>query len=470
MKLSIRTRLTLLIALVFLSVLIFLMAAGAAALYWGFNEEIDRTLKIEKDRTLQLVESEFLGLATATGLERKYLTDDLIEELDEMYGYRHQFAILALESSDDHRFFVGGEIKNILLLLPNNFFSQENGYYDLGLNGSRYRVLLNRNAWGVLALGMENIIFFEVVNELKEILIFGVPLTLLIVLLGGRLLASLVMRPVVSAAQTAEKISLSHLELRLLEYKGKDEFGKLVETLNKMVSRIEEGVKRVRQFTQDAAHELRTPLTILRGELEFLYQQENLPDDVRAALQKSLDRAIAMSKIVNNLMLLARSDAGRYPIEKGVFRLDKAMQETVEDAQILVEDRPIKILSHGNGPVEFFGDEQLIRHLLLNLTDNALKYTREGKIEFRLKPQSDGIIIQIEDTGIGIPQEELPHVFDRFYRVDKARTRGEGGSGLGLAICQWIVQAHSGSISVQSELGKGTTVHIALPNGSALTK
>ena len=464
MKLSIRTRLTLLITLVFLSVFIFLLAAGAAALYWGLNEEIDRVLKIEEGRAIQLFEAEFLELTTATGHERKYLIDDLLEELDEMYGYKSQFAIFALESNGNRRLYSGGGIKNLHLLLPTSLLSQEEGYYNQRLDGTTYRVLISRNRWGTLALGTENQVFFEVANEFKEILIVGVPIALILVLLGGRLLAGLVMKPVVSAAEAAEKITLSHLQQRLPEYAGNDEFGKLVETLNKMISRIEAGVKRVRQFTQDAAHELRTPLTILRGELELLYQQENLPDDGRASLQKTLDRAIAMSKLVNNLMLLAQSDAEGYPIEKKVFRLDEAMQETIEDSQILAEDRPIKIFATSTKPVECFGDEQLIRHLLLNLSDNALKYTREGKIEFNLKHLRDQIEIRISDTGIGIPQEDLPHIFARFYRVDKARTRREGGSGLGLAICQWIVHAHGGIIHVESEVGKGTSVHISLPN------
>jgi heavy metal sensor kinase len=464
MILSIRTRLILLITLVFLSVLIFVLAAGAVALYWGLNEEMDRMLRIEGKRVVELFEVEFQKLATATGNEQTDLRDDLLEELDKMYGYKYQFAIFAVESKGNRQLYGGGGVKNVELLLPNSFLSLENGYYDHRINERKYRLLVSRKDWGTLILGTENRIYYEVAYEFKQILSVGAPLTLVLVLLAGWLLANLVMRPVVTVADTAEKITLSNLQLRLSEYPGKDEFGKLVETLNKMISRIEEGVMRVRQFTQDAAHELRTPLTILRGELELLYQQESLPDDTRASLQKTLDRAIAMSKIVSNLMLLAQSDAGRYPIEKKVFRLDEAMQETVDDAQILAEDRPIIIIKNSTKPVEFLGDEQLIRHLLLNLSDNALKYTQEGKIEFSLKSLRDRIEFGIEDTGIGIPEEDLPHIFDRFYRVDKARSRGEDGSGLGLAICQWIVHAHGGVINIESEVGKGTAVHISLPS------
>jgi len=464
MKISIRTRLTLLIALVFASVFILLLAAGGFALYVRLNQETERTLEVEKERSIRVFESEYLRLTTATGIERDSLTDEFLEDLNDMYGYKPQFAIFALESKVERRFYAGGAIKNIQLMLPKGFLSQNDGFHHQPLDGKRYRVLISRSMWGTLALGVENQTFFNVADELRGILTFGVPLTLILLLIGGRLLAGLVMKPVVSAAEATDRITLSHLEKRLPPYSGKDEFGKLVETLNRMISRIEEGVKQVQQFTQNAAHELRSPLTIQRGELEILYQREDLPEDVRSSLQKSLDRAIGMRKIVDNLMLLARSDTGRYPIQKKLFRLDEVMKEVVEDSQILAEHRPITVGLKHSERVEFFGDEQLIRHLLLNLSDNALKYTRNGTIEFGLRSVNNAVEISITDTGDGIPEEDLPRIFDRFYRVDKARTRNEGGSGLGLAICKWVANAHGGVITVESELGKGTVVRMSLPN------
>jgi signal transduction histidine kinase len=177
-----------------------------------------------------------------------------------------------------------------------------------------------------------------------------------------------------------------------------------------------------------------------------------------------LDRVIALGQIVDNLMLLARSDSGDYPIHKTHFRLDIAVKEIFEDLQILAEGRPLTVHLENREAVKFFGDESLIRRLILNLCENALKYTSQGNIELSLKKIGAKVNLVISDTGQGIPVEDLPHVFDRFYRVDKSHSSATGGSGLGLAICQWIVSAHGGKIAVSSEVGKGTTVRVSLPD------
>ncbi|MCZ6818585.1 MAG: HAMP domain-containing sensor histidine kinase, partial [Calditrichaeota bacterium] len=260
------------------------------------------------------------------------------------------------------------------------------------------------------------------------------------------------------------KITMTNLSERLPEYTGKDEFGKLVSTLNRMIARLEEGINRVQQFTQDAAHELRTPLTTLRGELELAYQKNDLSDDLRASIQKSLDKAILMSKIVENLMLLAQSDTGNYPIQKNTFRFDELVKDAVDDMKSLVDSRPIRVRLKHCDEIRLSADRQLIHRLVLNLCDNAVKFTRMGKIEVGLRSDEKNVEFVIDDTGTGIPQENLPHIFDRFYRVDKARSRSKnGGRGLGLSICKWIVDAHDGKILVDSEVSKGTSVMVSLP-------
>ena len=464
MSLSIRTRLTLLIALVFLCVLAFILASGAFALYLGLNEEIDKALSAEHKRMTTLFESEYQDLLTARGALLDSLSGEFSEDLHDLHGDRQQFAVFSLHTISGRRIYSDGGIRNIQFLLPKGFLSKQEGFYDQVFLEKRYRTLIGLAQWGTVVVGMENQTFLEVVDEMKQVLAIGLPLMLLVVLLGGRFLAGLAMRPVLSAARTTEKITLNRLDQRLPAYSGKDEFGKLVETLNNMISKIDEGVKRIQQFTQDVAHELRTPLTIQRGELELLYQQEHLPEDVRATVQKALDRAIGMSKITENLMLLAQSDAGRYPVERKLFCLDGAVREIVEDVQILAEGKPVKVALAKCDPVEFYGDEHLIRRLLINLADNALKHTAQGKIEFALNIHEEFVEITIDDTGIGIPKEDVPRIFDRFYRVEKARGGKEGSIGLGLAICKWIVGAHGGTIRIESEVGKGTSVHVSLPN------
>lgn len=463
MKYSIRTRLTLLISLVYVSVFFFLLAAGVLAVYFGLEADLDKKLKTERDWSSALFKQEYTDLLLADGYERGELTDELIEDINEVYGYKKQFVIFALETKAGRRVYSGGGIKNIRTLLPEKFLSQKDGYYSRRLESKWYRILVSKEDWGTLVVGIENQAFFQVANEFKGILLIGVPLTLILVLLGGRFLAGRAMKPIAAAAETTEKITLNNLSERLPEYAGRDEFGKLVSTLNLMIARLERGVKRVQQFTQDAAHELRTPLTVVRGELELAYQHKDMPDEIRSALQMALDHAIAMDQIVENLMLLAQSDTGKYPMQQKTFRLDALVKDVVHDMKTLVDGRPVEIRFTRCDEVQFNGDKQLMQRVLLNLSDNALKYTERGKIEFTLQSQNDEIDLVISDTGKGIPEEDLPHIFDRFYRVDKARTRTTGGSGLGLAICKWIVEAHDGTIRVESDGSSGTQVTITLP-------
>ena len=462
MKFSIRTRLTLLITFVFLCIFFFLLIAGAIALYLGLNEEIDKELKIEEKRVVELFESEFVDLVTVTGNKRKLFRDELLEELDEIYRYKNQFAIFSLETNNNRRMYAGG-LKNAQLMLPKGFLSKKEGYYNQRLDGEFYRVLISKQDWGTLVLGAENQTFLEVADEFREILLIGIPLTLILVFIGGRFLASLAMRPIVSVAEATEKITLTNLKQRLPEYTGKDEFGILVATLNKMITRLDDEVKRVQQFTQDAAHELRTPLTILRGELELLYQQYDISDDIRSTLQRTLDRTISLNKIIDDLMLLAQSDSGRYPLNKKIFQLDQVLNEIVEDVKILAENRTVEVKLIHCDQAEFLGDEQLIRRLILNISDNALKYTQKGRIDFSLKSQKDVIEIIVSDTGIGIPEEDLPYIFNRFYRVEKTRASSNKSSGLGLSICKCIVAAHEGEIHIDSAISEGTTITISLP-------
>lgn len=464
MKYSIRTRLTSLITLIYLSVFFFLLVAGALALYLGLKEEIDKKLQLERDQMIALFEADFTGLLSVTGATRDSLADDFLDDLKEMYGYKDQFVIFSVKTETGRHTYSDGGIKNVQLLLPEGFLSKAEGFYNQRLGGKFYRAVITKPNWGTLVVGMENQTFFEVADEFAEILLLGVPLTFILVLLGGRFLAGIAMRPVVASAEATEKITMTNLSERLPEYTGKDEFGKLVSTLNRMIARLEEGINRVQQFTQDAAHELRTPLTTLRGELELAYQKSDLSDDLRASIQKSLDKAILMSRIVENLMLLAQSDTGNYPIQKNTFRFDELVKDAVDDMMSLVDSRPIRIRLKHCDEILLSADKQLIHRLVLNLCDNAVRFTRTGKIEVALSSDEKNVEFVIVDTGIGIPRENLPHIFDRFYRVDKARSRARnGGSGLGLSICKWIVDAHDGKIFVDSEVSKGTSVTVSLP-------
>ena len=464
MILTIRSRLAIWYTFAFFAALVLVLGVMAFELDRQISNEIRHALRTEERWITTLFQAEFLPLLSAEGENEETLAAELREELDERYGLKRQFALLAVARHAGKTFFSGG-LQNIEQLLPVDFLERRTGNHNIVIAGHRYRVRVFHRRWGAVAVGMENETIFKVAKEAGEILIWVVPLAMFLAISGGWLLAKLALRPVVAAAKTAESISLANLEERLPAYSGKDEFGALVATLNRMIARLEEGVKRLQQFTQDAAHELRTPLTILRGDLELVYQNENATEESRALLQKALDRAITLGQIVDKLMLLARSDSGDYPIHKIFFQLDAAVKEIFEDLQILAEGRPLVVQLQTCDPVELFGDELLVRRLLLNLCDNALKYTPQGILELSLKKAGTKIEFMISDTGVGIPAEDLPHIFDRFYRADKSRASGAVGasSGLGLAICKWIVEAHNGVMEVASKVGGGTTVRVSFP-------
>ena len=462
-KMSIRARITLLITFVFISVLVLLLSSEMLAIYLGMTGEIDRELRRERNFVRELFEREFSGIIEADSAEAAQIQHELEEDLDEIIGFKNQFVLLnVVVKNGTTRRFSDSRHDVEIAQIPAVFFDKSDEFFNKVLNNRRYRVNISQNPWGTLVVGLENRTFYEIAGHLENTLLVGIPVTLAIVLLGSWFLAKLVMVPVVNAAKTAKNITLSNLEQRLPDYVGKDEFGILVTTLNGMIARIEEGVNQIRQFTQDAAHELRTPLTIQRGELELLYEQNTISEDNRVAIQRTLERAISMSKIVENLMLLAQSDSKAYPLKKQKFRLDDVMREIAEDCQILADDRPISVQLDRCDKIDFSGDEQLIRRLLLNLVDNALKNTERGAISLSLIRKSGNVKIRISDTGCGIPPEKLPHIFDRFFRVDNARS-GFSGSGLGLSICRWIVAAHGGSISAESKLGVGSTFTVDFP-------
>ncbi len=280
---------------------------------------------------------------------------------------------------------------------------------------------------------------------------------------GGWFLSSRVLKPVARITRTAQDIGEGDLSRRI-GVSGEDELGKLAATLNGMIERLEAAFKRQQQFTSDASHELRTPLAVMQAESSLALGKERSEAEYRKSLELISQEISFMSAIIGKLLFLARSDAGKEALAFEDIKLGQLLTELSPDVEVLAREKGLRF---NLGPVDDLtvsGDRVKLRQMFLNLLENAVRYTPAGGSVSASAAGSNGTAaVSISDTGIGIQAEHLPHLFERFYRVDKARSRAEGGAGLGLAISQYIARVHGGNIEVESEPGKGSTFRVLLP-------
>jgi two-component system OmpR family sensor kinase len=299
-------------------------------------------------------------------------------------------------------------------------------------------------------------------NRLKTILFILLPLTVCVMSAAGAFLAKAALKPVENMIHTIRQITAENLKLRIKIPDTKDEIKKLAETFNDMLGRLDASFTLQQQFIQDIAHEFKTPLTILKGELEVTLKKIRSPLEYESVLTSSLEEVNRISQIFENLLLLARFDAKKITLEQKRLHLNALAQGVLEDIKVLASQKNITTQFKSQEEIFIEADENSLRRLLLNLLDNAIKYTpANGAVEMQLVKEKNLAQIKVSDTGVGISEGELPYVFDRFYRADKSRT--SVGFGLGLSIAKTITQAHKGTISVVSHLNQGTTFTVSLP-------
>ena len=312
----------------------------------------------------------------------------------------------------------------------------------------------------------------EELGSLRSILAYVVPLALIVAGAGGWFLARQSLSPVVAMADRARQIGVENLSARLPVVNPRDELGRLAGVFNELLARLEGSVDQQRQLMADASHELRTPVTIVRTAAQVALQQPSRSEvEYRETLEIVEQEAIRLSRIVDDLFTLTRADAGSYPVHRLPMYLDELVEDVVRAARVVAGARGVSITSDAIHPAPFTGDEELIRRLIVNVIDNAIRYSPDGgTVRVALDLAGSAYAVSVTDQGPGIAPEAQARIFERFYRVDAARTHGavrDGGAGLGLALAQWIARAHDGRVTLATSSRMGSTFVITLPAPAA---
>lgn len=303
-----------------------------------------------------------------------------------------------------------------------------------------------------------------IANGKTLFLIFGLSALFLMLAVGGGLwITRRAFRPIDRMSHTAERISAKNLSERMDTSAIQNELGPLARTLNETFDRIQTSFERQIQFTANASHELRTPLSIFMSHVELALRKDRTPEEYRQTLEICLQAVQRMKAVVDGLLTLARTDSRELNLWKERVDLQPVLEETASILRSTADDRQVSLRVKA-APVHVLGDRERLCDVVSNLVTNAIRYNREGgTVDIVLEGDGREAILTVADTGTGIPEKDRPHIFERFYRVDKARSRVLGGSGLGLAIVKWIVEAHGGKISFTSQENVGTTFTVRLP-------
>jgi heavy metal sensor kinase len=372
--------------------------------------------------------------------------------------------LLQIADSEGNWLFRSAEINDYAISLPSGDLNQPR-YETQVWNGIPLRVLSTTahvpgNRYTVqLAAPLTGA--YDALQRLKWLLVSSIPIVLLLCCLGGYWMSRRALTPVNDIARTARSVSEHSLSKRLRIVPTGDELQHLSETFNQMMDRLEAAFKRITQFTADASHELRTPTALIRTTAELSLRREREQSDYRESLAQILEEAERMGRLIDNLMTLARMDSGAEGLTFEDIDIAALLRETCVTSQPLFESKRIQFnYSVPNSPIFVTADLHALRRVFLILIDNAVKYTPAGgRVLITLHENGNEVLIEVQDNGVGIAGEDLPAIFERFYRADKARSK-EPGAGLGLSIARWIVESHRASIDVESMVGEGSTFRV----------
>ncbi len=390
------------------------------------------------------------------------LEDELREYADGM----GKSGLLQVSDSAGHVFYASPGIESSLQAAhaKNPSYS-----FRVRMNGDEYRVLrqtieIAGNRYDVtVAASLRD--FNWVLSRFRLTLFAAVPAFLLLASLGGYWMSRSALAPVDAITHAARSIGAQDLGRRLAVPKTGDELERLAETLNGMLARLGDAFQRITQFTADASHELRTPVSVMRTSAELTLRKPRSESEYREALSQILREAEKVSQLIEQLLFLARADAGSASLPMNRTDLAEVLRDACRQAGPLAEAKGLALSEHmPDKPLWVRGDAASLERLFLILLDNAVKYTPGGgRIDVQLGADDGRAVAEVRDTGAGIAPEDIPHIFDRFYRADRVRSRESGGTGLGLAIGRWIAEVHGGEIRLRSEPSKGSTFEVRLP-------
>jgi heavy metal sensor kinase len=334
-------------------------------------------------------------------------------------------------------------------------------------------VLPDRKQQYFFALGRSLEAPYETIRTFtKRYFELTIPIVLLTGIVGW-LFAGRAIQPIQSVAEAAQEITGSNLSVKIPTREAGDELDHLIDSFNRMTARLAQSFEQIRRFSTDVSHELRTPLTAIRGQLEVALLTAEKPEQYHEAILNALEDVEQLSSIVRALMLLSQAESGQLGLQKTSFDLGELAMDVVDQFQIPAEEKNLSLTLRSAPDLIIHADRVQIERLLSNLISNAVKYTPEnGSVSVRCGASAPvgWIVLEVKDTGVGIPAENLPHIFDRFYRVRNPETNKIQGLGLGLSFVAWIVDAHGGKIDVNSTPGSGTTFSVHLPADSSAAR
>jgi heavy metal sensor kinase len=477
---SIRGRLTLWYA----TALIISVAIFAVVLYIGRRsatyQDLDRRIQSEADLTAGILAESYRargGLVEKDTAGRPVLTPEVAAVLEVV----PDFLLLTsrdgrlLFASPDARALTFAEFEQLssLPVPPQEPGTHLPGKYRINPNGPTIHYVVRPvpdagGQFGAILAGADTRTAELRLEQLLSTIVIAFVVGIVPAVLVGRWIAGRALEPVDRMITEVREITDGRsLHRRLALPMERDELGRLAETVNQMMTRLERSFSALRRFTADASHELKTPLTVVRAGVERAITRPDLPQETLAALEETLQEVNRMTELLDSLLTLARADEGRADLHRELVDLRTIIEEAGETGELLAEHAGVTIeIRMPPDPLVLAVDRSRMRQLALNLIENAVKYTpRGGQVSVELGASDGRVLLSVADTGIGIAPGDLPQIFDRFWRADSARTRtGERpGTGLGLAICKWIAEAHGGTIEAQSRPGRGTTFTVTLP-------